>query len=101
MPWSTMSAAGLHKWSGIDQSQNGRDASQDYFQDSGPGHDVAGGGKPSQNLLLAELNPFENRPFLANVTMAKRCTLTQRYIELQATALSSRNPLFVNGASLN
>ena len=25
-PWSTMSAAGLHKWSGIDQSQIGRDA---------------------------------------------------------------------------
>jgi hypothetical protein len=48
-PWSTMSAAGLHKWSGIDQSQNGRDASQDYFQDSGPGRDVAGSGEPSQN----------------------------------------------------
>jgi hypothetical protein len=48
-PWSTMSAAGLHKWSGIDQSQIGRDASQDYFQDSGPGRDVAGGDKPPQN----------------------------------------------------
>ena len=32
-----MSAAGLNKWSGIDHSQNGRDASQDYFQDYGPG----------------------------------------------------------------
>jgi hypothetical protein len=32
-----MSAAGLHKWSGIDQSQSGRDASQDNFQDYGPG----------------------------------------------------------------
>jgi hypothetical protein len=44
-----MSAAGLHKWSGIDQSQIGRDASQDYFQDYGPGRDVAGGDKPPQN----------------------------------------------------
>jgi hypothetical protein len=48
-PWSTMSAAGLQKWSGIDQSQNGHDASQDYFQDSGPGRDAAGGVTPSQN----------------------------------------------------
>ena len=48
-PWSTMSAAGLHKWSGIDQSQSGRDASQDNFQDYGPGRDLAGSGEPSQN----------------------------------------------------
>jgi hypothetical protein len=48
-PWSTMSAAGLHKWSGIDQSQSGRDVSQDNFQDYGPGRDLAGSGEPSQN----------------------------------------------------
>jgi len=48
-PWSTMSAAGLHKWSGIDQSQIGCDASQDYFQDYGPGRDLPSSGKPSQN----------------------------------------------------
>ena len=48
-PWSTMRAAGLHKWSGIDQSQNSRDASQDNFQDYGPGRDLAGSGEPSQN----------------------------------------------------
>ena len=48
-PWSTMSAAGLHKWSGIDQSQIGRDASQDNFQDYGPGRDLAGSGEPSQS----------------------------------------------------
>jgi hypothetical protein len=34
-PWSSMGAAGLYKWSGIDQSPGGRDASQDYYQDSG------------------------------------------------------------------
>lgn len=48
-PWSTMSAAGLYKWSGIDQGQNARDASQDYFQDYGPGRDLVGSGVPSQN----------------------------------------------------
>jgi len=39
----------LHKWSGIDQSQIGRDASQDNFQDYGPGRDLAGSGEPSQS----------------------------------------------------
>nr|WP_318655115.1 hypothetical protein [Methylocapsa sp. RX1] len=48
-PWSKMSAAGLSKWSGIDRSQNAHDASQDYYQDSGSGRELAGSDAPSKD----------------------------------------------------
>lgn len=48
-PWSTMRAAGLSKWSGIDQSQNGREASQRYYRESNPGRNIAGSDAPLQN----------------------------------------------------
>jgi hypothetical protein len=48
-PWSSMSAAGLSKWSGIDQSQNGRDASQRYYQNSSPRRDLASSYANQQN----------------------------------------------------
>jgi hypothetical protein len=44
-----MSAAGLSKWSGIDQSQNGRDASQRYYQNSSPRRDLASSYANQQN----------------------------------------------------
>jgi len=66
--WSTMRAAGLHKWSGIDQSQNGRDASQDYFQDHGPGRDLANSGAPSQDQ---QLYGFGGKPFFGSTDISQ------------------------------